>query len=622
MTTPAGSNTLRKHDSDLTPYEAQQEGGHPASNTALPKPPTMRQRELVREKDDDPDIEIEEGDVSNLTECSEPEIKHCTRPNSAPLELESRDKENFVYTKAHFREALANDDVNTLVRMLRYGVMADQKPWGLPELTDMTRQLIKSEKFTLMAELIKESEGFRSAFCDVHSEISFCAHHAALQMMMKLMNDHRELPKDFKVLLLEQWWLEAIRSKNPNLLKSVVQIEADILYGEGHEAYCRLIQYAGRYAPNFLSVIIENMLDHKHAIKSGIDLKSYAAALNVLEVSRADLIALFQDASLNQELKNIENKEENVEISIGANIRNRNGLQVIHQCMECIQSIQSDFNAIDDENLLADNARSGDSAESDEDHDRWYICRAVDLDSKTEFSEPALAPITSAASASKITWRQLIRGGVRPVVASALSEIFNECASASMSFSPFSDSPEIQRIVLAAQLKFLRTNKQETDPVAAAQVQSLQAIGEQYIKSRLGAVRELIAECFEFADGDFILDPETVGAHLKSKYGFPNALALFLAVTMSSEVAAIAAMPAPVFAEGTSIKEAGQRLKQMVKTTACQSFIKKFGEIVKQQQLITLFNEDAEGRDGVWANYFYAYLDELKAGLSAPGVSQ
>jgi hypothetical protein len=56
----------------------------------------------------------------------------------------------------------------------------------------------------------------------------------------------------------------------------------------------------------------------------------------------------------------------------------------------------------------------------------------------------------------------------------------------------------------------------------------------------------------------------------------------------------------------------------MVKTNAREEFIQNFGDILKRQQLITLFNADSTGREEVWTNYFYAYLDVLKAALPSP----
>ena len=119
-----------------------------------------------------------------------------------------------------------------------------------------------------------------------------------------------------------------------------------------------------------------------------------------------------------------------------------------------------------------------------------------------------------------------------------------------------------------------------------------------------------------------MLDEKLVSGHLVNKFGFPKSLASFLAQSMRETIDKQAARPMPALPPGTLMRDVPKLLVQMVRMSAHQDFIKNFSETLKQQQLLTLFNAEAEGRETIWTNYFYAYLDILKAGLSVPAGVQ
>jgi hypothetical protein len=98
---------------------------------------------------------------------------------------------------------------------------------------------------------------------------------------------------------------------------------------------------------------------------------------------------------------------------------------------------------------------------------------------------------------------------------------------------------------------------------------------------------------------------------------FPKSLARFLAESMSLMVANSAKKPGLVMPRPMSALEINEYVRNTIKENACREFKNNFSEIIKQQQLMTLFNKDSEGREDLWQSYFFAYLDVLKAALPA-----
>ena len=67
-----------------------------------------------------------------------------------------------------------------------------------------------------------------------------------------------------------------------------------------------------------------------------------------------------------------------------------------------------------------------------------------------------------------------------------------------------------------------------------------------------------------------------------------------------------------------SALEINEYVRSTIKENACQEFKNNFSELIKQQKLITLFNEDAKGREDLWHSYFYVYLDLMREALPSP----
>ena len=78
------------------------------SNAERGGAPVLRSLEKLTGRDDDSDTDLEElaSDAGEKLQHSAPEVKSRVSPNQLPLELESTDIEQFVYTKADFYKAL------------------------------------------------------------------------------------------------------------------------------------------------------------------------------------------------------------------------------------------------------------------------------------------------------------------------------------------------------------------------------------------------------------------------------------------------------------------------------------------------------------------------------------
>ena len=170
--------------------------------------------------------------------------------------------------------------------------------------------------------------------------------------------------------------------------------------------------------------------------------------------------------------------------------------------------------------------------------------------------------------------------------------------------------------LLASQLNSLLV--EDADELGAVQILSLQKMGGDYVKNLLGSIPALIDQCFDSMNDRFELNSGQLVRHLMKNYGFPNSLAVFLAESMNEKMTRQANKPGLKIPAGFSALQVLADVRRIVKHDACKAFKENFGVLIKKQQLITLFNEDAKGRDDLWHNYFYAYLDALKDGLLSP----
>ena len=91
---------------------------------------------------------------------------------------------------------------------------------------------------------------------------------------------------------------------------------------------------------------------------------------------------------------------------------------------------------------------------------------------------------------------------------------------------------------------------------------------------------------------------------------------------MSKLVTQRANKPGMVLPRPMSFLEMGEYARRCVKEGACQEFKNNFGELIKSRELLVRFNEEAEGRENIWHNYFYAYLDRLKEALPPAKTAQ
>jgi len=174
------------------------------------------------------------------------------------------------------------------------------------------------------------------------------------------------------------------------------------------------------------------------------------------------------------------------------------------------------------------------------------------------------------------------------------------------------------KALIASQLDCLLIENEATDVTTALQVSELSQVGKIFFDNLLSDIPKLIDDCFDFIDSDQELHSDDVQKFLIDKFAFPESLAEFLAVSMSTLVKQCANKPGMILPRPMSFLEMSQYAKQCVKESARQEFKNTFSDIIKQQQLMTLFNKDAKGREDLWTNYFYAYLDALKAALPSP----
>jgi hypothetical protein len=119
-----------------------------------------------------------------------------------------------------------------------------------------------------------------------------------------------------------------------------------------------------------------------------------------------------------------------------------------------------------------------------------------------------------------------------------------------------------------------------------------------------------------------ILDAQVLEKFLIDDFAFPESLAKFLAESMRKLVKQWASKPGMVLPRPMSALEISKYVRQTVKENACREFKNNFSELIKSKDLITRFNEDAKGREGIWTNYFYAYLDRMKEALPAAKTAQ
>ena len=574
-----------------------------------PTQPVMRQRETGRE--DDEDEKDQPKNSSLLNHHSKPQLTSRSGANQASLQLESKDEEKFDYTKKHFYEAIEKDDRVALVRMLRYGVNSQQDSLTDGDIFSIVLSLIGANKPELLAELIREDSTFATV-SRVIIQSTFSADLTSGVNFVKAIDNHRALSHEFKKEFLENWLIAAAESGKPDLVKMVIQSESSLLSGEAHNGYHQALERALICKNNLHELIMENMFVNESQVKIGINSEtcSFAAGLAVA-ISRPDLAILLQN-----EKSRIEKYCDTNEPSLSRSLAN-------------IISSENKKNFIEDLVIFLIGAiSSNNSKTSNVDKAVFLLYEAV---SKNSCSNDFYC----ASNA-------LIKEGIRPDVAETISEIYLKCWNAFVpvraqrsddstdqdsSDSSFEDSDDnANRIadqkklqsLLASQLSLLISEGDQGDEVAVRQVSALSQIGKDFTKNLLGDIPKLVDKCFNFVNTELVLNADQLQKLLIDDLCFPQSLARFLAESMSLMVATWAKKPGMVISRPMSALEINEYVRNTIKENACREFKNSFSEIIKQQQLMTLFNEDAKGREDLWINYFYAYLDVLKAALPSP----
>ena len=564
-------------------------------NQDQPTQPVMRPRETGRE--DDEDEKDQPKNSSLLNQHSKPQLTSRSGANQASLQLESRDEEKFVYTKKHFYEAIEKDDRVALVRMLRYGVNSQQDIFDGGDKFEIVKSLIGANKPELLAELIRENSTFSATSQVIIQGIS-SADLASGVDFVKAIDNHRALSHEFKKKLLESWLVTAAKSGKPDLVKMVIQLESSLLSGEAHDGYHLALEGALRCENNLYELIMENMFVNKSQVKIGINSKacSFSAGLAVA-ISRPDLAILLQNEKSRIE-KYCETNEPSLSRSLAYTISSENKNKFIEDLVIFLMGANSPNN----------------SRTSAVDKEVFFLYEASSKNNRS----------TAFYCASN----SLIQEGIRPDVAETISEIYLKCWNALVpgiaqrsdestdqdsSDSSVEDSDDnANRIadhkklqsLLANQLSFLVSEGDQADEVAVRQVSALSQIGKDFTNNLLGDIPKLVDKCFDFVNTELVLNAGQLQKLLIDDLCFPKSLARFLAESMSLMVATWAKKPGMVLPRPMSALEINEYVRNTIKENACREFKNSFSEIIKQQQLMTLFNEDAKGREDIWINYF------------------
>jgi hypothetical protein len=557
-------------------YPENTQTTQPTFNTV--PPPVLRSREKTTGRDDDSDVLDSNPDAK--IQASEPKLKSRIKANQLPLELESIDCERFVYTKAQFNEALNDKNAKALVRMMRFGTR--DTDWSEGETKQVIHQLFHATQPTLIAELVHESKNFQSAFIEYFNGEFFCQHHLQIPKFIKTINDHRELPEHLKKKLLADWLINAVGQEDIEKIKSAVKAESEILSNTGHMGYHFALISVFQDNRNICTYLLENMITEKSKTKPEFNVGVCGlAARAAADVRRNDLVFIFQDEILSRLEANPEPPHESM---LGYDIK--------HRWDEVIPIFETYLCMLD-----ADNSSSSDSDDDD----------SGDVDSE----------FINQIREQKV-FNLMVDECVRPALAQSIINLSWKCISVFDMNETDKSNRELHDVVIASQLGLLVINDPDDEPTTSIQAALLKDIGEDFIKKKIGSVDSLLVECFEFIESDFTIEAGRIADHLVAKFIFPKSLADFIDQSMREIVDKHAVLPMPALPPGTSYRDGSKLLKQMVKTNAREEFIQNFGDILKRQQLITLFNADSTGREEVWTNYFYAYLDVLKAALPSP----
>jgi hypothetical protein len=588
---------------NLNVGQADQHPGNPppAPMQGQQPVPVMRQRQTAREDDDDLKSTSQSQDLAPLSQHSNPEMKSRNKVNQAPLKLELIDQDRFVYKREDFDQALKSGDAKQLVRMLRYGTILQSDVWRKSDAISIAQKLFLFNQPELLAELIREKKLFQDGFIEVFKKYLSSHDFSQLSTFIKAMDDHRMLPKNLKDDLLSKALRIFSKNDKPDQIQMVVQLEFDILQNKGHDGYGRAIKIALKNNKDICEILIENIFDTESRVKPDIKTSDCTLASGIaLALSRPDWVVCLQDEILRREDQGIsddssaESSDDSINEILGIELCNSETNEVMEKLSNLVMMVSPENFSKKKYGYRSTLILYGDESKS-----RDFL---------------ALQKLRQL----------LVEECIRPGVAKALAEMGQQCYAAFVNYIDESDDEEVGEKIYPMALKSLLASQlnslfvEDADELGAVQISLLQKMGGNYIKNLLGSIPALIDECFESMNERFELNSGPLIKHLMENYGFPNSLAVFLAKAMSETMTLQANTPSLRIPEGLSALQVLAEVRHVVKDYACKAFKENFGVLIKKQQLITLFNEDAKGREDLWHNYFYAYLDALKEGLLFP----
>ena len=564
--------------------------------------PVMRQRQTGRENLEDEKNEDQPSGASLLNQHSKPHLSSRSTTDQESFQLDPIDQEKFAYTKKQFFDAVDKQDVKAVVKMLRHGKNLDADNLTNGEIWRVVDICIEKNLPELLSEMIRESRMFDGVAVPIFTYDDFFDSFEKRIDFVKAMDNRRALPKDIKNKLFSAWLRIATQSGNSDNVEAVIRLESSFFAdtAEGDRGYRDALECALVEKNNLHELLLKNMFTGQSQVKIGISTKtcSYAAGLAVA-TSHPDWAIQLQDGRLNME-KVAGIDDPNFQNSLGHKLNTDNKKHFI-----------DDFLAIFKERSKGGDQRLG------------KVVELYEHRSNYDYSDDFY-----------LISNILIMECVRPDVAEALADLISKCIAAteheeSLTSSEDSDeeSNEISRensehlrlkALIASQLDSSLIKNEEADVTTALQVSELSQVGKIFFDNLLSDIPKLIDNCFDLMDSELELQSDDVQKLLIDKFAFPKSLAEFLAVSMSKLVKQCANKPGMVLPKPMSFLEMSKYTKRCVKESACQAFKNTFSEIIKQQQLMTLFNKDAKGREDLWINYFYAYLDALKAALPSP----
>ncbi len=601
----------------LNGYQPDQQMPNPPPPDQVQQQPVMRQLRTGREDDQNNDETVNDAEpgLPLNDQHSAPHQSFCPSANKASLQLDPRDREKFVYTRRQFDAALDSGDAKTLVRMLRHGVLQQSDVWRNFDGFRIGTRLLHENKPALFAELVRESSYFADCFVLTIVDVSSVDQFAPVWDFVKAVNDHRELEKDVKDRLFSRWMRSAVTAGNVDFFKVLLSREAEFFQGTHSIDYGEHITSAATYKKNLCELLIKNLFIDEITVKSGVSLSTCRFAAGIAAaIGRSDLAMILQDKALDHEAAMRRQSAPANNESLATAMKYSSAGQIMEK--------------------LAAYARDLDPEKFDNEY-QWSFM-AENLYGN---QSPGGMPVSRDVLAVKMCRQSLIQECLRPSLAEAMAHVAQQCYSVLLLAVPAAvsnessgwdgESSEIdddrvevdqKRLVavLASQWESLIIKTDAADELLISQTTELARIGTDFIRDLLGPVPELVDACFEFTDAELVLNSEQVRAHLVDEFSFPDSLAQFLAQSMSAAVAEQVNQPMPALPPGTLIRDVGAHLRRFVTANACREFKSNFSSLVRQRELIALFNEDAMGREEVWNAYFYAYLDALKAALPSP----